>query len=329
MKAPRFALALLLATTAVGCENARSKLDGTTGAATTAEQAPGVSTPAVADHSGDVETRLRRLEASYAKHAEALDFLDKVYAQQKQQQQQQAREEHDPNAMFAVDIAADVAVGKVDGPAAAPVTIIKAFDFACPYCQRTSATMDELVQEYQGKVRVVYKDLVVHPQVATDAHLATCAAAKQGKYKVYKNAVWEKGFLAYASARDASKLGKDNLLAIAKEIGLDADKLAADMDGDECKQIVQARHGRAVEVQGQRDAGVLRQRPVHRRRARQGRRSSRSSTRSSRSPRPRACPAPTTTSKVVLAKGVKQFKSAVEEARSALAQRRRRPVPGW
>src|SRR5690606_2907510 len=127
---------------------------------------------------------------------------------QKAQEQAQKREEHDPNAMFAVDIARDVAAGKIDGPKTAPVTIIKAFDFACPYCQRTSPIMDDLVKEYAGKVRVVYMDLVVHPQSATKAHLATCAAAKQGKYKEYKNAVWDKAFMPYAQTRDASKMGE-------------------------------------------------------------------------------------------------------------------------
>lgn len=242
MRTLRVSLVLLLAVAVgAGCENTRSKLDNLPAAPTTAPStgAPGAAEAAApGDHSGSVEERLRRLEDQYAKNAEALDFLNKVYAQQKAQMQAQEREEHAPDAVFAVNIADDIKVGKIEGPANAPVTIVKAFDFACPYCQRTAATMDELVDEYQGKVRVVYKDLVVHPQVATDAHLAACAAAKQGKYKVYKNAIWEKGFMPYAQARDPSKLGKDNLLAIASEVGLDKDKLAADMASPECKKII-------------------------------------------------------------------------------------------
>jgi protein-disulfide isomerase len=239
-------VALLLATIAVaGCENAHSRLDGVQTAAPAPAKAapaqPGVSpVSSQADHSGDTETRLRRLEDNYAKYAEALDFLGKVYAQQKAQQAQQEAQEPDPTAVFAVGIKDDVALGKVDGPASAPVTIVKAFDFACPYCERAAGTMDELVKDYGGKVRVVYKDMVVHPQVATPAHLAACAAAKQGKYVPFKTAVWEKGFKPYAAARDASKLGKDNLMVIAKEVGLDMTKLEADMNGAECQQVVQA-----------------------------------------------------------------------------------------
>ena len=237
MKAPWLVSALLVAS-AFGCEQAHSKLDGVKGEMP-ADKSPAAA-PVAADHSGDVETRLRRLEEAYAKNAEALEFLGKVYAQQKQQEQQQAADEHDPNAMFAVNIAQDLKAGKVDGPATAAVTVIKAFDFACPYCERTASIMDDLVKEYAGKVRVVYMDMVVHPQVATTAHLATCAAAKQQKYKAYKNVVWEKGFNAYAQSRDPSKLGEENLIAIAKEVGLDTARLATDMKSPECQALIQA-----------------------------------------------------------------------------------------
>ena len=227
---------------AVGCEQPKSKLDGVTTTAPAPKAGEAAEAPAAApiDRTGTLEQRVARLEDNWAKHAEALNFLNQVYAQQKQQQEAQKREEHDPNAMFAVDIARDVAAGKIDGPKTAPVTIVKAFDFACPYCQRTSSIMDELVQEYQGKVRVVYMDMVVHPQSATKAHLASCAAAKQGKYKPYKNAVWEKAFLPYAQSRDVEKMGEANLLAIAKEVGLDTTKLKTDMDGQECQQLIAA-----------------------------------------------------------------------------------------
>ncbi len=238
MKAPWLVSALLVATS-FGCEQAHSKLDTVKGEAPSSAKSPNAAPVAVpADHSGDVETRLRRLEDNYAKYSEALDFLGKIYAQQQQQEQAKAEEEHDPDAMFAVQIKQDIAAGKVDGPASAPVTVIKAFDFACPYCQRTASIMDDLVKEYAGKVRVVYMDMVVHPDVATKAHLATCAAAKQQKYKPYKNAVWEKGFMAYAQSRDASKLGEENLIAIAKEAGLDTTKLVADMNGADCQGLI-------------------------------------------------------------------------------------------
>ncbi len=96
------------------------------------------------------------------------------------------------------------------------------------------------MKEYDGKVRVVFKNMVVHPQTVTKAHQATCAAAKQGKFMPYYHAFWEKGFNAYAASRDPSKLGEENILAIIKELGMDATKFKADMDSPECAQFVQA-----------------------------------------------------------------------------------------
>ena len=94
------------------------------------------------------------------------------------------------------------------------------------------------MKDYDGKVRVVFKNLVVHPQVVTRAHLAGCAAAKQGKFVAFKNAFWEKAFGPYKNSggKDRSGFNDDGIMKIAGELGLDTGKLKADMDGDECKQ---------------------------------------------------------------------------------------------
>jgi len=114
-------LASLVLVAVSGCDNSSSKLDGLQ--ATPSAQPGGAQ-------GGSLEERVRRLEENWAKHAEALDFLNKVYAQQKAQQAAQKREEHDPNAVFAVDIDQNVKLGMVEGPNDAYVTIVEAFDFA-------------------------------------------------------------------------------------------------------------------------------------------------------------------------------------------------------
>jgi outer membrane murein-binding lipoprotein Lpp len=80
--------------------------------------------------SGDLEARVKKLEETNAKYAEALDFLQQINGQQKQQQQAEEREEPAPDATFAVDIAPDLAGGQVEGPATACVTLVEAWDFA-------------------------------------------------------------------------------------------------------------------------------------------------------------------------------------------------------
>lgn len=130
-------ISLLAFLSTVGCENS-SRLDTSVkNAAENAAAKKDAEKPAAAfksDHSGSVEERVARLEANYDRYAEALDFLGKVYEQQKAQQKAQAeraqREDPDPDAVFAVDVAPDVKLGEVEGPNTALVTVVEAWDFA-------------------------------------------------------------------------------------------------------------------------------------------------------------------------------------------------------
>ena len=94
------------------------------------------------------------------------------------------------------------------------------------------------MKEYEGKVRVVYKQMVVHPQQVAKAHQAACAAAKQGKFKEFHHAFWEKGYKEYQDKRDMSFLGEENVYKIAGELGLNVDQLKSDMPG--CQQLIAA-----------------------------------------------------------------------------------------
>ncbi|HEY0476207.1 MAG TPA: DsbA family protein [Kofleriaceae bacterium] len=242
-------LALLAFLALVGCAHpqppaARPAASPSAGPAAPAGAAPAPA-PAPApgslkiDRSGTIEQQLARLQDAHDRNAEATEFLNTVYAQQKAKaaahQADESADEPADDAMFAVDIAGEIKAGQVDGPAGAAVTIVKAFDFACPYCQRMAAPMKQLVQEYNGKVRVVYANLVVHAP-ARPAHLASCAAAKQGKYMQFKDAFWDKGFAPYAASggRDPASLGEDNLVAIARGLGLDIARFKTDMASREC-----------------------------------------------------------------------------------------------
>src|SRR5512147_2734256 len=101
-----------------------------------------------------------------------------------------ARAEPDRAKTYAMPIDGD----PVDGPADAKITIVKAYDYACPYCERVRDTMDELRKKYGNDLRIVFKQLVVHPQVATAPALAVCAANKQGKFLQMDQLLWDKGF---------------------------------------------------------------------------------------------------------------------------------------
>jgi protein-disulfide isomerase len=120
------------------------------------------------------------------------------------------------------------------GPKSAKVTIVKGFEFACPFCERVRPTLEQLEKDYGKDIKVVYKNYVVHPQVATIPAHASCAAARQGKYVEMMNLIWEKGFKANRN------LGADNMVQLARELGLDVKKFEADMNGEDCAKKVEA-----------------------------------------------------------------------------------------
>ncbi len=97
-----------------------------------------------------------------------------------------------------------------------------------------------MVKEYDGKVRVVYKNFLVHPETVMTAHLAACAAGEQGKFPEFMHAFWQKAFAAYAQTHDPSALGEKSVEKIAAEIGLNVAKLKEDMKGDKCKKHLDA-----------------------------------------------------------------------------------------
>jgi len=160
-------------------------------------------------------------------------------------QQRPARPEPDRSKTYAVPVDGD----PIDGPADAKITLVKAYDYACPYCEKVRDTMDDLRKKYKDDIRIVYKQFVVHPQVATAGALAVCAANKQGKFIELDRLLWDKGFKGRQFDKDApgeqgasqkcweSKDGCPIVLGFAKELGLNEDKFKADMK--DCQQLIQ------------------------------------------------------------------------------------------
>ena len=161
--------------------------------------------------------------------------------------QRPQRAEPDRAKTYAMPIEGD----PFEGPADAKVTLVKAYDYACPYCERIRPTMDDLKKKYGNDLRIVFKQFVVHPQTATAPALAVCAAAKQGKLAPMDNLLWDKGFKVRQFDKDvpAAEAGGQSqkcwdtdagcpiVVGFAQELGLDIPKFKADMKG--CQALIQ------------------------------------------------------------------------------------------
>jgi protein-disulfide isomerase len=143
----------------------------------------------------------------------------------------------DPKKVYGVPIDGD----PVRGKKTAKVTLIKASEFACPYCVRSRETTDQIEKDYGDDVRIVYKHYIVHPQVATDPALAACAAQQQGKFWEMEQAIVDHAWdLSGASPRmkDKKYLMKDEMLVLAKNLKLDEEQFEKDMVSQKCQDDV-------------------------------------------------------------------------------------------
>jgi protein-disulfide isomerase len=99
------------------------------------------------------------------------------------------------------------------------VTIVEFYDTRCPYCRKMEPTMDRLLAQDRD-VRLVYKDLpILGPASVLAAHVLLAAQQQNGYEK-----------LRTALMQAPPDYTKEQIMAIARKVGLDDSRLARDMD---------------------------------------------------------------------------------------------------
>lgn len=118
------------------------------------------------------------------------------------------RLERDPNSPVG---------GNPDGD----VTIVEFFDYRCPYCKRVAPTVRELL-ERDGNIRMVYKEWPILGPDSEFAARAALAARKQGRY-----------LELHERLMGSKRVDEESVMAAARELGLDLERLRADMRAPE------------------------------------------------------------------------------------------------
>lgn len=165
-------------------------------------------------------TELSLLAQQNAELSRKVDELTERLAKSPAPSRPTARREPDKNLVYSVPVGSSPQLG----PANAKVTMVMAFEFACPFCQRAWATVDALRTKYGKDLRVVYKQRIVHAKTATTPALGACAANKQGKWRKFADLTWTKAF----EARDFEEA---NIDAIARQVGVNMKKFKGDVAG--------------------------------------------------------------------------------------------------
>jgi protein-disulfide isomerase len=135
----------------------------------------------------------------------------------------------------------DVESMHIRGNANAQVTLEEFGDFQCPPCGSISGFLDELVKEYDPRLRIVFRHYpLANHQYARDAALAAEAAGLQGRF-------WEMHDVLYREQATWSKADNSRELfdSYAGMIGLNLDQFKKDMEGDKARARVDSDRERA------------------------------------------------------------------------------------
>ncbi|MFO1089402.1 MAG: DsbA family protein [Hyphomicrobiales bacterium] len=111
------------------------------------------------------------------------------------------------------------------------VTVVEFMDYNCGYCKRSLPDVMKLIDN-DKELRLVIKEFPILGPTSVVASHAALAADKQGKYKEFHLALMEhKGALSEAA-----------IFEIAKSVGLDVDKLKADMQDKAVTERIENNH---------------------------------------------------------------------------------------
>lgn len=103
------------------------------------------------------------------------------------------------------------------GPEDAPVTIVEFSDFQCPFCRKVQPILSELREEYQDRIRWVFKDLPlteIHPEAVRAAQAARCAG-EQDKFWEYRAKLFEQDLFTdatYTEVAEATEVDPEPLM---------------------------------------------------------------------------------------------------------------------
>jgi protein-disulfide isomerase len=179
-----------------------------------------------------IDDELKRVEKLKAKKVPAAAVYATLMANAKAKPEAPAQ----PSAPAEDTTVYKVSVTKQDpqkGPDDALVTVVVFSDFQCPFCSRVVPTIDGITQKYGNDLRVVWKHnpLPFHQDATPAATLASEAFQEGGSKKF-----WEAHDLLF---KNQSALSRADLENYGKQLGLNAKKVSAALDGNSFKAKIE------------------------------------------------------------------------------------------
>src|SRR5215475_1085929 len=129
----------------------------------------------------------------------------------------------------------------IRGKPDAPVTLEEFGDFQCPPCGQFAGFVEELLREYDSRLRVVFRNFPLPGhEHAREAAQAAEAAGLQGKFWEMYDTLYREQSL-WSNASNAHELFE----SYAGTLGLDMDQFKKDMDGNKVRERIDSDHALA------------------------------------------------------------------------------------
>ncbi len=130
----------------------------------------------------------------------------------------------------------------------AEITIIEYSDLECPFCKRFHPTLQQILLDYSGKVRWVYRHFPLtslHSKAPKEAEATDCAAELGGN-----DGFWAYIDRLYEVTPSNNGLDLEQLPQIAQDVGLDRQKFKECLDKGKYAQHVQEDYQDAISAGG-------------------------------------------------------------------------------
>ncbi|MBF0562758.1 MAG: thioredoxin domain-containing protein [Alphaproteobacteria bacterium] len=178
-----------------------------------------------------VENIEKVVHAYLVKHPEVI--MEAAEALRTQQEEEAKNQAHATLGKIRADLERDPEAPVMGNPKG-DVTVVEFFDYRCGYCKASFPNVIKILGD-DSNVRFVMKEYPILAPDSVTAARAALAANKQGKY-----AEFHKAAMAYHGTFDEGALNN-----IAKQIGMDAKRMTADMASPSVDAILERNHTQA------------------------------------------------------------------------------------
>ena len=174
----------------------------------------------VADFTPDQVEAIQDLIRDYVRDNLGI-ILDALKKLEERQSRLMALQESEIIAAHRKELLED-ASSPVAGNPEGDVTVVEFFDYQCPYCRKVAPRLERLVSEDRN-LRFVFKEWPILGEMSVVAARMALAAVPQGKYNALHRALMAIN----------GQLTQDAIIEAAREVGVDLNQLADDLEDPE------------------------------------------------------------------------------------------------